>query len=603
MTDINSINCKIRSGRTFKPTYQSWYSINWGLVDKKVTKLRSQIYLAKLQGNLPRLRKLQRAAISSKLNLLLAIRKVTSINWGKKTAGLDKQTYLTPEKRLRLYQELSQSNLIEWKPSPVRRIEIPRPGKYPRPLDIPTIKDRIVQMVIKTALEPEWEQIFEHGSYGFRPNRSAHDAMARIWRVLSSKKRMWVLDADIKGCFNNIAHAPLLKNIEGFPAQSLVERWLKAGYFAGKVFHETDIGTPQGGIISPLLANIALHGMEKVLGVKYHTHGYVRTECPYIPARYADNLVVLCRTEAEAKTAQDILTKWLAERGMEFAPEKTKISNVQEECFDFLGWTFRQFPVRGVSKSWSRKKEGIVTLVRPSEKSMKAIKTKLKDIWRHYIGQPAWLVITKLNSILSGWSNYHKFVNANEAFREIDNFNYLQAVRYAKRKHTNKSWAWIKKRYFSKAVVKRKTKNGKLREQTLNWVFFEGKFRLVNLRTIELENYSSIGYGKNACNPEDRDYFLDRKLKARIKKDSLIDVLHKKQQGICPVCGINIVAADWDEPLHVHHLVARKDGGSDNMYNLMLLHEECHYKAYSQNLDGHALKNLLARHIPAKKLA
>lgn len=601
MTDINlTDDSKINSGRVSKPIYRSWFSINWSKIDSQVTKLRSQIYLAKLQGDKSRLRKLQRAAIHSKCNLLYSIRRVTSVNRGKKTAGLDKQTYLTPEKRLSLYAELSQVDLMAWKPSPVRRIEIPRPGKAPRPLGIPNIKDRIVQMVVKNALEPEWEQLFEHGSYGFRPNRSAHDAMSRIWRVLSSKKRLWVLDADIKGCFNNIAHAPLLKNIGAdFPAHDLISRWLKAGYFLGPVFYETDIGTPQGGIISPLLANIALHGMENALGVRYHPDGYVRSECLFVPARYADDFVVFCRSEEDAQKAQQTLAIWLGERGMEFSPEKTKITNAASSGFDFLGWTFRLFPVREASKGWSRKKSGTVTLVRPSEKSVAALKEKLKEVWRLYIGKPAWMVISKLNPILNGWANYHKYANPSETFREIDHFNYLQSIRYARRKHSNKAWAWIKKRYFSNLSVQRRTKTGKNRTLKTNWSFSERGFHLIQLRMTGLENYASIGYGRNALNPADCDYFLDRKLKSRIKKDSFHGALMKRQNGVCPVCGKDIVGADWDEPLHVHHLLARKDGGKDNVSNLMLLHEECHYKAHSTNLDGKASTGLLTQHSPA----
>jgi RNA-directed DNA polymerase len=573
-------------------------TVNWRNIDKHIMKLRRQIFLAKLRGQENELRRLQRKMINSRGNLLWSIRKVTSINRGKKTAGTDKQVYLTPERRLALFRRLEVINLLEWTPSPVRRIDLPRPGKSPRPLGIPNITDRVVQAVCKNALEPEWEALFEHGSYGFRPARSAHDAMARIWRVVSKKKRQWVLDADILGCFNNIAHEPLLSQITNFPAKCLVERWLKAGYFKNDIFHPTELGTPQGGIISPLLANIALHGMEKVLNVRYHKHGYIRTECRFVPVRYADDFVILCNSEKDAYEAKQILEVWLAERGMTFSPDKTHVRNITGG-FDFLGWNFRLFRTFGPKKAWKRAKAELVTLVQPSSKSVQSIMGRIRSLWRDYIGKSAWLLITKLNPLIKGWANYHKYVNSNKTFRSLDHFMYLQAIRFTKRQHSNKSWAWILKRYFSKNIVKRKRKTGLFTESLSNWTFSEKGFFLSQFRTTSLENYESIAYGKNPFSSADKDYFAERKSKAIIRKDSFQNKLLEKQGGFCPLCEGFLVTNDWDEPLHVHHLVPRADGGTDSISNLMLLHEECHYSVHRDDLDKTVLearlKALLSR--------
>lgn len=568
----------------------SWSKVSWKEVDKQVSKLQGQIYLARLRGDTPKMRRLQLKMINSQCNLIASIRKVTSTNRGKKTAGIDKLTYLTPERRIALFNELRQSDLCKWNPMSVRRIEIPRPGKAPRPLGIPTITDRVIQQVVKNALEPEWEGVFEHGSYGFRPARSAHDAMARIWRVLSSKKRRWVLDADIKGCFNNIAHEPLLKAVTGFPAQDLIQKWLKAGYFLKDTFHPTDIGTPQGGIISPLLANIALHGMEEALKVRYHKHGYVRSECKYVPVRYADDFVVLCDSEEEARKAQDILTTWLAERGMEFSPEKTNIRPV-EAGFDFLGWTFRLYTNDKVGgEAWKRAKDKLVTLVKPSAKSVQKIKDVIKETFRKYIGRDALMLIQKLNPTLRGWANYHRFINSSETFRDLDNFLYQQLVRYARRKHPKKSWSWIKTRYFKQVTVKRTKKTGKISSASTSWGFTEKGLSLYLFKGTTLENYSSVGYGRNPLSPKDKDYFADRKSTLTLKKDSLRYALLERQAGLCPICEADLIGGDWDEPLHVHHLVHRKDGGTDNISNLMLLHEECHYNSHKANDSKEALE-------------
>lgn len=596
----NFVNIDKRKNQNVHKELDTWDSINWPMVNKQVTKLREQIFLAKLQGDLKRVRRLQKIAIGSKYNILSSIRRVTSVNRGKKTAGPDLQIYLTPERRFKLFQTLSKMNLLEWQPTPVRRIEIPRPGKAPRPLGIPDIKDRVVQMVVKNALEPEWEAIFEHGSYGFRPGRSAHDAMIRIWRVLSSKKRQWVLDADIKGCFNNIAHKPLLNTIGAdFPAQDLIRKWLEAGYFFGNVFTETTVGTPQGGIISPLLANIALHGMEDALGVKYHTRGYIRDTCPFIPIRYADDFVVLARSEAEALRAQSILAEWLSARGMEFAPDKTAVRNALDG-FDFLGWTFRLFPSK-TGKAWLRAKGKLATLVRPSEKSVKALKSKLKEIWRAHVGKAARMAILRQNSILRGWGLYHKFVNSNETFREIDNFQYLQAVRYARRKHGRKSWSWIVDRYFRRSETPRIAKTGRITSSISNWSFFDDGINLYQLRSESLQNFASVGYGKNTLNPRDKEYFLYRKLKRNMGSTSFKFSLLKNQLGLCPICERDLISEDWDEPLHVHHLTPRKEGGKDTRGNLMLLHQECHQAAHRRDLTKEVLLHKLEQ-LSAKPL-
>lgn len=579
-----------------------WGSVRWLQVQKQVTKLQGQIYLAKLRGNNVKLRVVQRKMINSKCNLLSAIRKVTSINRGKQTAGIDKMVYTTPSQRSALYQELGRLDLSSWIPCPARRIYIPRPGKTPRPIGIPNIKDRVIQAVVKNALEPEWEAVFEHGSYGFRPNRCPHDAMARIWRIMSSKKRRWIVDADIQGCFNNIAHAPLLHKLDGFPARDLIERWLSAGYFNSNTFTPTDIGTPQGGIISPLLANIALHGMENLLGVKYHKDGYIRSELPFVPIRYADDFVVFCNSESEALRAKDLLAKWLSERGMEFASDKTNIRHIQNG-FDFLGWNFRLFTnLKGKGKKknkWMRAKGKQVALVKPSHKSIMSIKYKMKELWRRYIGKEAWILISKLNPILRGWAEYHKYANSNKTFRSIDNFSYLQEVRYIKRKHGRKSWKWLKNRYFTVVNARHTRKTGIVKETKRSWTFKDGDFSLIQLRTFQLMNYSSIAYGRNPYNPADKEYFLNRKLRATLAKNSLKEKLFQRQGGFCPVCTGHLVASDWAEPLHVHHLVTRKHGGSDHMSNLMLLHEECHYTTHRINfskVDLEAkLEELLAR--------
>jgi RNA-directed DNA polymerase len=579
-----------------------WSDINWKIIESRVNKLKRRIFVAKLTGNSELVRILQVRMIKSKANLLYSIRRVTSINRGKKTAGIDKQKYLSPDKRLLLFLELSKMNLLEWTPPPVRREYIARPGKEPRPLGIPTIKDRVVQQVVKSALEPEWEVLFEPGSYGFRPARGCHDAMSRLWRILSSKKRTWVLDADIKGCFNNIAHDPLLQKLSGFPAQSLVSRWLKAGYFEKDQYFDTLLGTPQGGIISPLLANIALHGMEEALGIRYHVRGYVIPTLPFILVRYADDFVVLTTSEANALKAKSLLGKFLADRGMEFSENKTTIRNVENESFDFLGWSFGLYdnnPLRIRRKAFKRATGGKVTLITPSKKAIESIKSKIKLLFKSHVSSPTHMLINKLNPIIVGWANYHRYVNANKTFRSLDNFIYLQVIRWAKRRHVNKSWEWIVRRYFTSSKVKFKKKTGKSSFVSSSWTFCgdNGFPKLVLFRQQSLKNFASIGFGRNPLNPKDVDYFKDRKLSMLFEKDSFRSSVYKKQYGRCPVCGLNLAVGDWDEPVHLHHLIPRKNGGKDLPSNLMLLHEECHYAIHSKQISKAEMLCMLYSHL------
>jgi RNA-directed DNA polymerase len=245
-----------------------WNSIDWKQAVEFVRKLRQEIFRATKKGDLKKIRTLQRIMLHSYENRVLSVRRVTQTNRGKNTPGVDKIVLKTPEARGRLVDRLGEYE--PWKPLPAKRVYIPKANGKERPLGIPVIMDRALQAIVKNALEPFWEAKFEDSSYGFRPGRSCHDALQRIYNLASAKgNRRWVLDADIKGAFDNIGHEKLMEAIGNFPARELIRQWLKAGYLEDGIYHNTDSGTPQGGVISPLLANIALHGMEEVLGVRF----------------------------------------------------------------------------------------------------------------------------------------------------------------------------------------------------------------------------------------------------------------------------------------------------------------------------------------------
>lgn len=287
----------------------AWHSIDWNKIRQRVRNLRHRIYRATQLQAWNQVRSLMKLMLRSHANLLLAIRRVTQENQGKKTAGVDGKTYASARDRMTLVKQMQCYG--PWLVKPARRIYIPKHDGKQRPLGIPTIKDRIAQAVVKSALEPSWEARFESNSYGFRPGRSTHDAMVHCWIFLNRKvHHQWVLDADIKGAFDNISHEFILSSIGKAPGHTLIKQWLKAGYLEKGAFFTTEKGTPQGGIISPLLANIVLDGIQQILP---RGLGFVR---------YADDFIVTAKSRSELERYIPTIERWLADRGLSLNKEK-----------------------------------------------------------------------------------------------------------------------------------------------------------------------------------------------------------------------------------------------------------------------------------------
>jgi RNA-directed DNA polymerase len=422
----------------------AWDSIDWDQAATYVRKLRQAIFRATKEGDLSKVRTLQRIMLRSFENRAVSVRRVTQVNQGKKTAGVDGQVVTTPEAQGQLVKQLGEYEL--WKPMPARRVYIPKANGKQRPLGIPVVVDRAIQAMVKNALEPYWEAKFEDSSYGFRPGRGCHDAIERIFNLASAKgNRRWVLDADIKGAFDNIDHDKLLNLIGNFPAREMIRAWLKAGYMEEGVFHDTESGTPQGGVISPLLANIAFHGMEEALGIRYRMHNNRSYATELHPrslglVRYADDFVVFCRTQDEAEQAKRTLESWFRERGLTFSPEKTRIVNL-DDGFDFLGFNIRQYVV-------SDSQSGYRLLIKPNTKSVESIKRTLKQTFHDRRGFRVDAVVGTVNPIIRGWANYFRAGVAAEVFRHLDHYLYTLQQQWVDWQHPTKPWEWKRQQYW-----------------------------------------------------------------------------------------------------------------------------------------------------------
>jgi RNA-directed DNA polymerase len=540
-------------GRRKSRHTEDWQALPWKEFQCNVRRLQQRIYQAERRGNWKRVRNLQRLLLRSWSARCLAVRQVTQENRGKRTAGVDGVASLKPGQRLKLAKKMH--NLSSWKAAPIRRVFIPKPGTGERRgLGIPIMADRAMQTLIKLALEPEWEAKFEPNSYGFRPGRSAHDAIEAIFTAICLKPK-YVLDTDIEKCFDRIDHEVLLKKLNGIqPVTRLVRAWLKAGIIDGDEMIFPEAGTPQGGTVSPLLCNVALHGLEEAINQaaprKYKA----------IVVRYADDLVVLCADLETLIKLQEIAEEWLATLGLRLKPSKTWITHTLDEHegnvgFDFLGFSVRQYHVGKYRTRTCRGKPGFKTLIQPSKEAIKRHQDKTRRVIRQHRGAPQRALIAALNPILRGWTQYYSTCVAKRAFSTMDYLMSHKLKRWAQYRHANKTPGWRFCRYWKRQGTRMNFSDGK---NTLICYVDTPIVRHVKVRGVKSP------YGG------DWVYWVKRLGRDPTKSDRVVRLL-KRQGGLCMVCGLCFTTED---AMEVHHWDG--DRHNNRYTNLVLLHAHCH---------------------------
>ncbi len=536
----------------------NWRTIDGSAVQRTVRRLQARIVKATQEGRWGKVKALQRLLTHSFSGKALAVRRVTE-NQGKKTAGVDKDIWDTPDKKAHAIQALKQRG---YHPQPLRRVYIPKSNGRMRPVGIPAMSCRAMQALYLLALNPVAETTGDRNSYGFRPERSTADAIEQCFNGLSHRySAQWVLEGDIQSCFDEICHTWLEAHIP--MDKPILHKWLKAGYIDKSIFHQTEEGTPQGGPISPVLANLTLDGLEDKLRT-LHPGFHQNRNAKLNLVRFADDFIITASSkEVLEKEVKPLVEAFMRERGLELSAEKTLITHMTDG-FDFLGQNVRKYNGK--------------LIIKPSKKNVKSFLEKVRKIVKAHQGATAGHLIVLLNPLIRGWARYHQHVVSKKTFQDVDSAIFEMLWQWARKRHNNKPRRWIKEKYFHV-------------HQGRTWVFTgevigrKGAFETVRLfraAQTPIKRHTKIQAEANPFDPLWEVYFEKRlgvKVERTLQGKRQLLALWKQQKGLCPHCHQKITKlTGW----HNHHKVWRSKGGGDLLENRVLLHPTCHQQLHSQ---------------------
>jgi RNA-directed DNA polymerase len=533
------------------PSGATWQGINWAAVQRQVRGLQARIVKAIQEGRHNKVKALQWLLTHSFSGKALAVKRVTT-NRGKNTSGVDNVVWKTPEAKTNAIASMSRRG---YSPLPLRRVFIPKKdSQKTRPLGIPAMKDRAMQALHLLALESVAESTGDPNSYGFRPERSTADAGAQCFNVLApARMAQWVLEADIKGCYDNISHDWMIANV--LTDKTILRKWLKAGFAYRNELFPTQAGTPQGGIISPVLSNMTLDGLEARLAEKFP--GAKRLGLKMNMVRYADDFLITGQSQEWLENeVKPVVVEFLAERGLVLSPEKTRITHIKEG-FDFLGWNIRKYDGKLIMK--------------PSKANIKAHLEKIREVIKGNKTAKQANLIRLLNPILRGWANYHSHVVAKETFARMDAQVWSLLWQWATRRHPKKGAQWVKQKYFTTRGAR-------------TWIFAakeeqedgtQTELLLLREGDTPIQRHVKIKSDANPHDPTWEQYFETRwgkKMLNSVRGRKKLYRVWWRQDGTCPICQERITK---DSPWTVRHILKRTDGGADAASNTLMLHLSC----------------------------
>lgn len=533
---------------------QDWQSIDWNKARAYVKKLQMRIVKAQKDGHYSKVKSLQWLLTHSFYAKALAVKRVTS-NSGKKTSGVDHELWLTPQAKFNAISKLTRHG---YAPQPLRRHYIAKKNGKMRPLGIPTMTDRAMQTLYKFALEPIAETYADPNSYGFRIGRSTHDAIEQCFTDLNkAKSPQWILEGDIKGCFDHISHEWLLENI---PMDTrILRKWLKCGFVETHRLFPTEEGTPQGGTISPTLMNMTLDGLEKLLKERLPTRKKINGKTHFNKmnfVRYADDFIITGETpEFLQNEVLPIVRAFLTERGLQLSEEKTVITHI-DDGFDFLGKNIRKYNGK--------------LLIKPSKTAIKSFLAKVRDIIKSNKSTKQETLIRKLNPVIRGWVNNQRFVVSSEVFSRVDYEIYNCLWRWAKRRHDKKGRKWIARRYWHHIGNRQwtfaaltKNSDGDSYYATLEYA-----------TDTSIIRFNKIVAEATPFDERWTEYFEERegeKMLHSTKGREKLLIIWRRQKHRCPVCG-DIINSDTGFKVHTP---AEKNSRK------IMVHPECHKQLHS----------------------